>query len=86
MNDPFEIDFPKLNLVEMEDLETGSTKIVDTSNSKVRQHFKEQAEARINQTRRLMQNIGAGFIDIRTDLPYMPPIQKFFQFRSKRGR
>ena len=60
----------------MEDLETGATAIIDTSDATVQQNFKAQAEERINKTRSLMRRLGAGFIDIRTDKPYLPPIQR----------
>lgn len=86
VTDPYEVEFPRLNLVEMEDLETGAIGIIDTSNPRVQERFKANAEKRINSTRNQMRKIGAGFIDIRTDKPYMPPLQKFFQFRGRRQR
>lgn len=82
ITDPYELDFPNMNLVTMVDLETGKSSVVDTSDAKVREHFQKVARDRLEQTDKLMKKIGAGFIDIRTDQPYMPRIRKFFRLRE----
>jgi uncharacterized protein (DUF58 family) len=86
ITDPYEVVLPNLNLAELEDLETGAKGIFDLSNLTARRQFEHDAEARLDQVKHLMQKIGAGFIDIRTNQPYMPPIQKFFQLRGTRKR
>jgi uncharacterized protein (DUF58 family) len=83
VTDPYEVELPSLNLIELEDLESGKKGIFDLSKSKLNDEFKRNSEARIKNIKQLMQHIGGGFIDIRTDLPYMPAIQKFFQHRIR---
>jgi len=83
VTDPYEMKLPTLNLVELEDLESGVKGTFDLSNLKANRLFEKHAEARIENIKHLMQKIGAGFIDIRTNLPYLPPIQKFFQLRGR---
>ena len=86
VTDPYEIEFPSMNLVELQDLETGLNAIIDTSNPQVLKHFREIAENRIVKNEKLLRRIGAGFINIRTDVPYMPALQKFFRLRSEQRR
>jgi uncharacterized protein (DUF58 family) len=84
VTDPYEVILPNFNLAELEDLESGVKGIFDLSNLEQRRQFEKNSEARINHIKHLMQKIGAGFIDIRTDQPYMPALHKFFQLRGTR--
>lgn len=84
ITDPCEHAFPELNLVNLRDLETEETSIIDTSSQAVQKQFKDRAAERLQTTQRLMQNIGASFIDIRTDRAYMAALRGFFKLREKR--
>lgn len=83
VSDPYEITFPAFNLVDFEDLETGEAMVIDGSDKDARSHFEKIALARLAKQEALMKSVGAGFIQIRTDKPYMHEIKKFFRLRSR---
>lgn len=82
VTDPNELDFPKMNLVSLRDLESGETTIVDSSDRNVHETFQKKGRDRLHKFERLMKKMGAGFIDIRTNEPYLKPMQKFFKLRE----
>lgn len=82
--DPLEVRFPNLNLVTVQDLETGDMQQIDMSSEKIREEFHSHSLQRSNEVKGMMNSLGAGFIEIRTDKPYLIEIRKFFQFREKR--
>lgn len=84
VTDPYENEFPDSDLVAFTDLETGLSRLIDTSAENARTHFKAKALERINHMEETMDRLGGGFIDIRTDKPYIPSLQKFFKIRQKR--
>jgi uncharacterized protein (DUF58 family) len=86
ITDPHEIVLPAIDLVSLIDLESGEMVTADTSNTQLQQDFKSLAEQRLKQQEKLMKKVGAGFIDVRTDQPYIRPIRKFFKIRSKKRR
>lgn len=86
VTDPHEVNFPDVGLVELKDLETGVSALIDSSEPEFRKKFKQQAEDRLEAHRKLMQKIGAGYIAIRTDEPYLIPIRKFFKMRGRKRR
>lgn len=86
VTDPHELNFPDVGLVELKDLETGVSELIDSSEPEFRKKFKQQAEDRLEAHRKLMQKIGAGYIAIRTDEPYLIPIRKFFKMRGRKRR
>jgi uncharacterized protein (DUF58 family) len=84
VTDPFEKDFPLLNLLTVSDLETDKTVLIDSSYSAVQEIFHARMQKNRETHKALMNKIGAGFIEIFTDQPYLPPIRKFFKVRGKR--
>jgi len=86
LTDPHEIKLPKLSLVELSGLEKEETKIADFSSAYLQQEYEKKAELRIAALKSLMGKINAGFIDIRTDSPYLKEIIKFFKIRGKKRR
>lgn len=80
--DPCEWEISKMNLVEVADLETGQTKIIDTSSTAVRREQQRNMKERMMELQEMMQQIGAGLVHIRTDEPYIQPLQKFFKLRK----
>ena len=86
ITDPYELAFPKVGLISLQDLETGETQIIDSSDETTQETFKKNAAERLRTHQRLMNKIGAGFIDLRTNQPYMPAIKKFFKIRGKQRR
>lgn len=84
VTDPCELEFPEMDLVELVDLETGETHVVDSSDQRVLEHFRVKNRERLADFETLMKKIGAGFIDIRTDQPYVFPMRKFFKLRERK--
>ncbi len=84
ITDPREMQLPKVGIVELQDAETGETLLIDSSDSSFRKGFRLLAEKRLQDTFDMFRSIGIDFIDIRTDIPYIDPIMKFFRMREKR--
>jgi len=85
VEDPREKELPNVGIVALEDAESGEIIELDTSRAIVRQRFKEHA---LERSRRLVMDFRAEGIDtlqLQTDAPYMPALQRFFKTRV-RGR
>jgi uncharacterized protein (DUF58 family) len=82
--DPSEHTFPQMNLVNFVDLETGKHCLIDTSSASTCENLKKSVEKRLDSLKDLMNHLGASFIPIYTDRPYLPELKKFFKIRGKR--
>ena len=92
--DPLEMHFPSQGLMKrltrkfmgglitLQDLETGEIAIIDASDKATLENFERRAKNRIATQEKLMNKIGAGFISIPTDQPYIPIIKKYFKTRG----
>jgi hypothetical protein len=72
-----------VGIVALEDAETGEIVEVDTARPAVRKLFKEQS---LERSRRLKSDLRAEGIDtlqLQTDLPYIPALQRFFKTRGR---
>jgi uncharacterized protein (DUF58 family) len=84
VEDPREKELPNVGILALEDAESGEIIEVNTAKASVRQRFKEYAAER---SRRLLTDFRAEGIDtlqLQTDLPYMPALQRFFKTRQRR--
>jgi uncharacterized protein (DUF58 family) len=86
LRDPKESELPGLGLVEFQDNETGRKVLVDTSSAQVREMVRNEAEQRNEYLTKLFRRNKVDLIDIRTDQPYLEPIQRFFKLRERRMR
>lgn len=86
VNDAYEYSFPQIGLVNIQDLETGNTSVIDTSFQELQDHFKKASEERLARHKSLMEQIGADFIKITTDQPYLGELRKFFRLREVQRR
>lgn len=84
VTDPCELNFPNVNLATLSDLESGKNKVIDTSYPFSRPLLPGAAEKRLSGIKEIMKKNGGGFIDIRTNRPYLEEIKKFFRQRSRR--
>ncbi len=84
ITDPRELEFPKAGIVELQDAETGETMLVDSSDEHFRKGYRLLAEKRLNDTFDLFRSAKVDYIDIRTNIPYIEPMMKFFRMREKR--
>lgn len=76
--DKMDMQLPDIGMLQVQDLETGKTKWLDTSNSIVRynyqQNFLEQSEICKN----IFKKAGADLLHIHTDEDYVKILQQFF--------
>ena len=86
ITDPVEVNLPKMGLVRFLDLETEETCLVDSSSLELHDYLEKEALAHLEEHKKLMRKIKAGFISIRTDLPYIDPIKSFFEKRQRLRR
>ena len=84
LNDPYESQFPKMGLVSLADLESGEIKLIDTSNNRVQEHFKIEAQQRQASLKQLMSRIGASFIQLNSNESYTNALHNFFRLRGRR--
>ena len=84
VEDPREKELPDVGIVALQDAESGEVIELDTASSKVRARFKELSAAR---GRRLVSDFRSEGIDtlqLQTDVPYIPALQRFFKTRERR--
>lgn len=86
VTDPREMELSDAGIVKLEDLETGSTFMVDTSDRSVRKEYAEAAHKRHEERDMLFRSIQVDNIDIRTDMPYAQSLFRFFRARESRLR
>ena len=76
--DKMDMELPAVGLLQLQDLETGKTKWVDSSNEMVQynyqQHFLQQSELAKN----IFKKAGAALLHLRTDEDYVKILQQFF--------
>jgi uncharacterized protein (DUF58 family) len=82
--DPHEKELPNVGILALEDAETGEVLELDTASAAVRRQFKEMA---LDRDRRLMSDLrseGVDTLQLQTDSPYLPALQRFFKVRVRR--
>ncbi len=86
LTDPREVDLPNVGLVEREDLESGETVLVDTTDELFRREFGEVASQAVEERNRMFRTLGVDHVALRTDQSYVQPLVRFFRMRAKRLR
>ena len=84
ITDPREIELPRIGIVELEDAETGSRVLLDTSHGPTRRSFEESAIRRQRERAQALRGCGVDQVELRTDEPYLKPLIKFFRMREAR--
>ena len=79
--DPREMDFPDVGLVEMQDAESGVTRLVDTSSKAVRESIKQNAIARMQTNLNIFKRAGVDSAFIADCDDYVKPLIKLFKSR-----
>jgi uncharacterized protein (DUF58 family) len=83
IEDPRERDLPDVGIVALEDAETGEIVELDTARAAVRKRFHELSAARAQRLRSDLRAEGVDTVALRTDTPYLPPLQRFFKSRGR---
>jgi uncharacterized protein (DUF58 family) len=84
VQDAREKELPDVGIIALEDAESGEIIELDTASAAVRRRFKEQS---LERDRRLVSDFRSEGIDtlqLQTDAPYMPALQRFFKTRERR--
>jgi len=84
VEDPHEKELPNVGILALEDAETGEIIELDTASAAVRRRFKEMSLARSLKLATDLRSEGVDTLQLRTDQPYMPALQRFFKTRERR--
>jgi len=83
IEDPREKELPNVGIVALEDAETGEIIELDTGRASVRKLFKEQSLERSSRLKSDLRSEGVDTLQLQTDLPYFPALQRFFKTRGR---
>jgi uncharacterized protein (DUF58 family) len=84
VEDPRERELPNVGIVALEDAETGEIIELDTASAKVRKRFQQAAVERGQRLLSDFRSEGVDTLQLQTDSPYMPALQRFFKSRERR--
>jgi hypothetical protein len=83
IEDPREQELPNVGIIALEDAESGEIIELDTARAAVRKRFNEVSLERALRLRSDLRSEGVDIVQLRTDLPYIPPLQRFFKARGR---
>ena len=83
IEDPRERELPNVGIIALEDAETGEIIELNTARAAVRKRFSELSLERAQRLRNDLRAEGVDTVQLRTDLPYIPPLQRFFKSRGR---
>jgi len=86
VTDPRELELSDVGIVKLEDLESGQTFMVDTSDPVLRKRYSQEASLRQQDRQMLFRSVNVDAIDVRTDMPYAQSLFRFFKTRERRLR
>lgn len=84
ITDQFEDELPDVGLVTLQDAETGTQRLVDTSNKKVRSFYKTQRLKREHVLKEYFRKNKMDSVKLKTNHSYVKPLIQFFQRRIHR--
>ena len=85
VQDPAELEMPKVGLVEFVDAETGKTQLIDSSNKAFRIAYERENLRRNEELAKTFRSIDVDSIPIQTNRPYINDLVKFFHMRHRRA-
>ena len=83
IEDPREKDLPNVGIIALQDAETGEIIELNTARAAVRKRFSELSLERSQRLRSDLRAEGVDSVQLRTDAPYIPPLQRFFKSRGR---
>jgi uncharacterized protein (DUF58 family) len=83
LRDPRESEMPDIGLIELEDAESGSTLLVDSSSKEFRNRYSKEMEQRAAAVSRSFAANGVDEVRVSTATDYAEPLVKFFRKREK---
>ncbi len=86
VTDPREEELPNVGIASLRDAETGREVLVNTSDRKIRQAYRDMAARRAQARDERFRKTRVDAMYVRTDQPYVNEIHRFFRMREKRLR
>jgi uncharacterized protein (DUF58 family) len=83
IEDPRERQLPNVGIIALEDAETGEIIELDTARGAARKRFNELSVERAQRLRSDLRAEGVDSVQLRTDMPYIPPLQRLFKSRGR---
>ena len=80
--DKMDLQLPDIGLLEVEDLETGHTQWLDTSDPLVRHNYQQNFIQQSEKCKQIFKKSGADLLHLRTDEDYVKILQQFFLRRK----
>jgi len=77
---------PSAGLIELEDLETGAVRLVDSSSAAVRAAFEKKADRRSTERAELLRRMGVDEVPVEVTGDWVEALVRFFRRRGKRAR
>jgi uncharacterized protein (DUF58 family) len=84
IEDPRERELPDVGLLSLEDAETGELIELDTADASVRTRFNQRAVARVERLISDIRSEGVDILELKTNAPYLPALQRFFKSRGRK--
>jgi uncharacterized protein (DUF58 family) len=84
--DPRDRELPDVGLATFEDLETGETIVIDTSDPRVRAHHARVMKELSEQRRTMFAKLGLDAVEIETSGSFVRPLRDLFARRARRMR
>ncbi|MCH9633230.1 MAG: hypothetical protein S4CHLAM6_15830 [Chlamydiae bacterium] len=78
VRDPHERTLPKVGLLQLKDLESAKTLIVDTSKKKIREMLASRSKKIADELRKMFDMHADGLIHVHAGKPYMESVNEFF--------
>jgi uncharacterized protein (DUF58 family) len=86
IRDRREEELPRAGLIELQDLETGAARLVDTSSAVVRRVYAQGAERRRESRGRLLRRLRLDEVDVDVTGDWVDALVRFFRRRERRAR
>ncbi|MGQ9464837.1 MAG: DUF58 domain-containing protein [bacterium] len=86
IGDPGEKTIPAIGLVQLEDLESGETILVDTRNRSLISNYLKKMNEEKAAIEKLFKSLGIDSINLSTNEDFVPQLHKFFEERARRYR
>jgi uncharacterized protein (DUF58 family) len=84
IEDARERTLPNLGVLALQDSETGAVIELDTADPKVRSRFEREAAERVRSLVNDFRAEGVDTLELDTNAPYLPALQRFFKSRERR--
>jgi len=83
VQDPAEMEFPAVGLIELVDAESGARAVVDSSGRRVRRRYRADQEKRLEEGRAALARAGVETVTLTTGQSFVEPLMEFFQRRAR---